>query len=66
MAKLRDVIERLQAGRPLPATYRDHKLQGAYRDRRECHRAFDLLLLYKATGSEVILERIGSHAQLFD
>ena len=49
----------------LDPIFRDHKLSGNYKDRRECHIASDWLLIYKIDGKRMIFERIGSHSQLF-
>ncbi len=50
----------------LPVEAKDHPLQGQYQDTREFHISGDLLLIYIATATELILIRIGSHSQLFD
>jgi mRNA interferase YafQ len=39
---------------------------GVFKGRRECHVEQDWLLIYKLTGDQVILERTGSHADLFE
>jgi mRNA interferase YafQ len=65
MSVLRGVIETLAVGQPLPAEYRDHKLVGDWRDCHECHLAGDWLLIYCIEGDALILERMGSHAELF-
>ncbi len=49
----------------LDPIFRDHKLTGNYKDRRECHIASDWLLIYKIEGEEIIFERIGSYSELF-
>ncbi len=49
----------------LDPIFRDHKLTGNYKDRRECHIASDWLLIYKIVGKRIIFERIGSHSELF-
>lgn len=46
--------------------YKDHQLCGKYESFRDCHVAPDVLLIYKKIGKDtLVLERIGSHAQLF-
>ncbi len=45
--------------------FRDHKLTGNYKGRRECHIASDWLLIYKIDGERIIFERIGSQTELF-
>ncbi len=63
--KLRDVVVRLIVPELLDAKYRNHKLKGEYQDRWECHIEPDWLLIYKKTVQEIILERTGSHSELF-
>ena len=45
---------------------RDHTLKGNYVGRRECHLEPDWLLIYKVEERDLILERTGSHADLFE
>ena len=66
LAKLRGVMEALLQGQALPTDLRDHKLQGRWRGRRECHIEPDWLLIYLLEPQEVIFERTGSHADLFE
>ena len=63
---LKEIIDSLVNGRPLPPRNRDHKLSGDYVNYRECHIEPDWLLIYYATDSVLRLERTGSHADLFD
>lgn len=64
--KFKTLINLLVADVPLPSHYRDHALVGNYVGRRECHLEPDWLLIYKLTETEIILERPGSHADLFE
>lgn len=61
------VIESLQVGEILDLKYRDHKLQGEYKEYRECHVKPNVLFLYKIDNKELILIAvdIGSHSYLF-
>ena len=61
------VIDFLTIGKNLPASYKDHKLNGEFFDYRECHIKGDLLLIYKIEKENLILVLvdIGSHSQLF-
>ena len=60
------VIIMLASNTPLPAKYRDHALHGGLEGKRECHIRPDLLLMYRYEGDDVlVLERLGSHAELF-
>jgi len=64
--KIKQVLKRLVNEDQLSARYRDHKLIGSYKDRRECHIEPDWLLIYKKTGDEIISERTGTHSDLFE
>jgi len=63
--KLRFVIESLAQRKPLPAKYRDHKLTGYSKEHRDCHIESDWLLIYCFDSDDLILERTGSHSDLF-
>lgn len=63
--KLKEVIRLLAADLPLPAQYRDHLLIGNYKHRRECHIEPNWLLIYKKEINTLILERTGTHSDLF-
>lgn len=64
--KFKQVARVLILGQTLEAKYRDHKLIGNYQNRRECHIEPDWLLIYKIEQEQIIFERTGSHADLFD
>jgi len=55
----------VSAGEALNRVYREHKLVGSYKGRRECHVEPDWLLIYKVGRGTVIFERTGTHADLF-
>lgn len=60
------VVNTLRHDIPLPAKYRDHALHGEYEGSRDCHVRPDLVLVYKYEGEDLlILERLGSHSELF-
>ena len=63
--KFSKILELLFIGRNLPIKYRDHKLIGEFSGSRELHIEPDWLLIYKITKTELILERTGSHSDLF-
>lgn len=65
VGKIKAVIRLLESEEIIPHKYRDHKLIGDYQGSRELHIEPDWLLIYKATKNEVILERTGTHADLF-
>ena len=68
-AKLEEVVNLLQAEKPLPEKFRDHDLTKSrnYKDMRECHIEPDWLLVYKVYRNTLILKliRTGSHSDLF-
>ncbi len=63
--KLTEIIQKLVKREKLPLRFKDHFLTGNYKDRRECHVNPDWLLIYKIEGNKLILERTGSHSDLF-
>lgn len=62
---LNDILELLVKEIPLDIKYRDHQLSGNWNGRRECHIKPDVLLIYMINEEDLILERIGSHSELF-
>jgi mRNA interferase YafQ len=65
MADLRSVIEMLFKRKVLPVKNRDHTLSGRWKKYRECHINPDWLMIYRIDGDDLILERTGSHSELF-
>jgi len=64
-ADLRPIIAALLADQPLPASCRDHPLQGSWADHRDCHIKPDLVLIYQKIGTDLLrLVRLGSRAEL--
>jgi len=63
---LGSVVESLQRGDLLESRHRDHALLGNYVGSRECHISPDWLFVYRTTDDELIAERTGTHADLFD
>ena len=68
LTKLEHVIMQLAGGYQLDIKYRDHELSGDYKGCRECHIESDWLLIYEYIEDELVLmlNRIGTHSQLFD
>lgn len=66
LKKLGAVLEMLSVPRPLPPSFKDHKLKGKWTDFRECHIEPDWLLIYTITDFELRPTRLGSHGELFD
>jgi mRNA interferase YafQ len=65
ISKLKQIIILLENDEPLPFKHRDHKLTGDYVGSRELHIEPDWLLIYRNSAEELILERTGSHSDLF-
>jgi mRNA interferase YafQ len=66
LSKIKKVIRKLVNEERLEPKFKDHKLIGNYKGRRECHIESDWLLIYKLIDTEIIFERTGSHSDLFD
>ncbi len=64
--QLENIVDLLQSKIPLPPNKEDHPLIGNRSGHRECHISPDWLLIYRIDGSNLILERTGSHADLFE
>jgi mRNA interferase YafQ len=62
---LRDVVTKLAREEKLPEKYKDHSLHGEWNHHRDCHIKPDWVLIYRITGDTLILERMGSHSELF-
>ena len=63
--KLWNVVEKLLKNQPLPAKCKDHPLSGKWNTKRDCHIEPDWILIYCIRNDDLILERIGSHSDLF-
>ena len=65
LTKLEYIIQQLLEGSELDPKYRDHALTGQWKAHRDCHIEPDWILIYRRTAEELILERTGSHSDLF-
>ena len=65
LEKIKAVIDLLVAGEPLPPKHHDHKLEGNWIGRRDCHIEPDWILICKLTEDELLLERTVTHSDLF-
>lgn len=65
MGKLREVVEILMREEILNKKYQDHPLYGRWEGTRDCHIEPDWILIYTKTKGEIILERTGTHSDLF-
>ena len=63
--KLWDIVNKLLNGKPLSPKNKDHSLGGNWKEKRGCHTEPDWLLIYCVRGDDLILERTGSHSDLF-
>jgi mRNA interferase YafQ len=67
LAKLREVMELLIEGKPLPPEFKDHPLRGNFAGSRDCHIKPDWVLIYTLAEKDthVRFERTGTHSDLF-
>ena len=65
LSKLKMALNILSEEKQISEKYRNHKLVGNYRGYWELHIEPDWLLIYKKTKTILILERTGSHSDLF-
>jgi len=66
LTKLEYVIENLLRNKKLEKKFKDHSLSGKWKNHRDCHIEPDWLLIYHITRDSLILERTGSHSELFN
>lgn len=62
---LKILITILAHGHKLPQHYKDHPLRGDWNRHRDCHIKSDWLLIYRLEADALVLERLGSHSELF-
>lgn len=65
LSKLKIVIEKLVDRQTLEPQYKDHQLTGNWKGHRDCHIEPDWILIYQLADNALILERTGSHSELF-
>jgi|TergutMp193P3_1026864.scaffolds.fasta_scaffold101547_4 mRNA interferase YafQ len=65
MELLKEAVNLLLAGTPLPKKYHDHALVGNLQGNRECHIEDNWLLMYKSSDTEIILIKTGSHDDFY-
>jgi mRNA interferase YafQ len=63
---LQQAIDILRIPDTLPLKNKDHSLSGNYSEYRECHIEPDWLLIYRYADNELLLNRTGTHADLFE
>ena len=59
------VVDTLRIPETLPPKNKDHDLKGSYSGSRECHITPDWLLIYRIKNDELMLDRTGTHSDLF-
>jgi mRNA interferase YafQ len=62
---LKEIVSILVRGEQLPPKCRDHPLRGEWRHHRDCHIKADWILIYRIEGDLLVLERLGTHSELF-
>ena len=65
LGKFRVLIEKLSVGEKLDSFYKDHLMSGRWKKHRNCFIEPDWILIYRMTKEDLILERMGSHSELF-
>ena len=62
-----EVVDQLSEGLVLDPIFKDHKLEGKYKGKRECHIENDFLLIYEINRKQIVLflVRVGSHSEVF-
>lgn len=67
LIELNIILKLLLEEKKLPEKYRDHILMGGYTGMRECHIKPDVLLIYwlDVKNRRLVVERLGSHSELF-
>ena len=65
MELLQQIIDILRIPETLPPKNKDHNLTGNYNGYKECHITPDWLLIYCYEDNELLLQRTGTHADLF-
>lgn len=62
---LYSIVNTLRIPTQLPVKNRDHNLKGNLVNKRECHITPDWLLIYRIKDDELVLDRTGTHSDLF-
>ena len=67
ISELQEVVKKIAFGLPLEEKYKDHALEGNWKNHRELHIRPDWLLIYQIKDDVLILEltRTGTHSDLF-
>lgn len=65
ISKLISVVDRLASAQKLEKKYLEHQLSGEWKNHKDCHIEPDWILIFRLTEDALILERTGSHSELF-
>ncbi len=66
LSKLQAIVRKLANGESLEPKHRDHSLHGDWRNSRDCHIEPDWILIYTTDAESLLLERTGTHSDLFE
>lgn len=66
LEKLKIIVRKLVSDEFLEARHRDHPLSGEWKHCRDCHVEPDWILIYTKTNQYLMLERTGTHSDLFE
>ena len=66
ITKIEFVIKELASSKVLDQKHKDHQLSGRWKEHRDCHIEPDWILIYRLTPNSIVLERTGSHSELFE
>jgi len=68
MSLLKNVVDMLANGEPLPEKYLDHPLKGNRKGYRDCHILNDWVLIYKIKNDilTLVLSETGTHSDILD
>ena len=66
LSEFETIVNKLRNGEPLDPKYKDHPLAGNWKNHRDFHLYPDLVVIYRISEGELILEmvRMGSHSDL--
>lgn len=65
ISKLISVVDQLASAQKLEKKYLEHHLSGEWKNHKDCHIEPDWILIFRLTEDALILERTGSHSELF-
>jgi mRNA interferase YafQ len=65
ITKLLDFVDLVINGRTLPERYENHRLSGEWSGYFDAHLEPDWIIIYSLTEDALILERTGTHSDLF-